>query len=195
MPQNYHDLTHKVTMLTNSLRVLLFTLTLLLLTASGVSQDDHDDDQPPVDESSNQLSWQSAFWGLVGIAFNAATQPSGRIVGLPSSWGLALKFSPVFCILDAFQALNSIRLVRHGRWWAPVVSPAKYVVDEGATQNDVAALQQNTLFRVIAFILGPVMQATKLYACRGIFWTQVLATIYLGSFLCDELTLTLLWLT
>lgn len=176
-------------------RLLTFTLIFQFFIAFSVSKDVHDNDQPPKDESSNQLSWQSAFWGLVGIALNTAAQPSGRIAGLPSSWGPALKFSPLFCIINMFEALESIRLVRRGYFWAPVVSPHKYIVDERAGQSDVAALQQNTLLRVLAFILGPVMQATKLYACRGIFWTQVLATIYLGSFLCDEFVLCLVWLT
>ncbi|KAF4843922.1 hypothetical protein CGCSCA4_v007633 [Colletotrichum siamense] len=64
-----------------------------------------------------------------------------------------------------------------------------------SAHSDVVNLQRNTLIRVVAFVLGPVLQATKLYACRGIFWTQVLAAIYLGSFFCDEVMLCLLWLT
>lgn len=185
----------KVTMPTKSLQLPQVTLILISLTVSVVSENDHDNDQALKDESSNQLSWPSAFWGLAGIAFNTAAQPSGRIAGLPASWGPALKFSPIFCIINTFEALESIRLVRRGYFWALVVSPHRYVADEGAKRTDVAVLQQNTLLRVLTFILGPVMQATKLYACRGIFWTQVLATIYLGSFLCDEFALRLLWLT
>lgn len=179
-------------MLTKS---LLFTLALLLFTASGVSQDTHDNDPPPGGESSNQLSWQSAFWGLVGIALNTIFQPSGRILGLPSSWGPALKCSPIFCIANLLQGLNSIRIVQRDSDWILTVVPHKYDADEESDHTDVATLQRNTLFRIIAFILGPVLQGTKLYACRGIFWTQFLATIYIASFLCDEFTLCLLWLT
>lgn len=196
-PQNYQNQTHspRVRMLAESLRVLLFILTLLLCTTSGVSQDSHPEDPPSGGESSNQLSWPSAFWGLVGIAFNTATQPSGRIDGLPSSWGSAVKCSPIFCIINALQALNSIRIIRRDSELILVVAPHKYDADDEFNHTDVATLQRNTLFCIIAFILGPVLQATKLYACQGIFWTQLLATIYIASFLCDELTLSLLWLT
>ncbi|KAH0435881.1 hypothetical protein CcaCcLH18_04663 [Colletotrichum camelliae] len=188
-------------MLTKAPSPLAVTLILLLFVVSGISQQDHDDDQgqavqptPPADTSDAQLSWQSAFWALVAIALNTATQPSGRIVGFPSSWGPALKCSPVFCIVNAIEALNCIRL-RRDFAWALVVAPHKYDVDEKSAHRDVVSLQRNTLIRVVTFVLGPVLQATKLYACQGIFWTQVLAAIYLGSFLCDEVMLCLLWLT
>lgn len=189
-PQNYAKHIHspRVRMLAKSLRVLVFILTLLLCTTSGILQDAHDDDPPSLGGSSNHLSWPSAFWGLVGIAFNTATQPSDSIVGLPSSWGPALKCSPISCIINAFQALNSIRVIRRDFELVLVVAPQKYDADNESNHTDVATLQRNTLFRIIAFILGPVLQATKLYACQGIFWTQFLA-------LCDEFTLSLLWLT
>ncbi|KAI8249486.1 hypothetical protein K4K56_010247 [Colletotrichum sp. SAR 10_98] len=188
-------------MLTKAPSPLAVTLILLLFVVSGTSQQDHDDDHgqavqptPPADTSDAQLSWQSAFWALVAVALNTVTQPSGRIVGFPSSWGPALKCSPVFCIVNAIEALNCIR-VRRAFEWTLVVSPHKYDVDEKSAHSDVVNLQRNTLIRVVAFVLGPVLQATKLYACRGIFWTQVLAAIYLGSFFCDEVMLCLLWLT
>lgn len=93
----------------------------------------------------------------------------------------ALKCSPVFCIINAIEALNCIR-IRRDPEWTLVVAPHKYDTDEESAHSDVATLQRNTLVRVITFVLGPVLRATELHACRGIFWTQVLAIIYLGSF-------------
>lgn len=159
-------------MLTKSLQLQQFSLVFIFIAACVASQDTHDNDPPPGGESSNQLSWQSAFWGLVGIALNTIFQPSGRILGLPSSWGPALKCSPIFCIANLLQDLNSIRIVqRDSSDWILIVVPHKYHADEESDHTDVAALQRNTLFRIIAFTLGPVLQGTKLYACRNILDT------------------------
>ncbi|KAF9880743.1 hypothetical protein CkaCkLH20_01785 [Colletotrichum karsti] len=178
---------------------LVLAFVLLLLAASATSREQDDGDQPvqhppPADTSDAQLSWPSAFWALVAVALSTALQPSGRIVGFPSSWSPALKFSPVFCIINTVEALRCIGIRRNPEWTL-VVAPYKYDTDADPAHSDVGALQRNTLLRVIAFVLGPLLQATKLYACRGIFWIQLLATIYLASFLCDEVTLCLLWLT
>ncbi|WYZ41324.1 hypothetical protein EsH8_V_000219 [Colletotrichum jinshuiense] len=172
-------------------------LALVALVAAGHSQEDRQAVQTtpsPPDTSENQLSWQSAFWALIAVALNTATQPSGRICGFPSDWGLCLKWSPVFCIINIFEALSCVSL-RRGPEWALVVAPHKYGNDTtDSAHSDVASLQRNTLIRIVAFVLGPVLQATKLYACQGIIWIQVLAAIYLGSFLCDEVILSLLWM-
>ncbi|TDZ33463.1 hypothetical protein C8035_v011919 [Colletotrichum spinosum] len=163
-----------------------------------VSSHNEEDTTPSSDSSGDdsRLSWQSAFWALLAIALNTATQPSGRIAGFPSSWGPALKCSPVFCIVNVIETLGCLRL-RHDPQWTLVVAPTKYYDDHDkpSAPSDVASLQRNTLIRVITFILGPLLQATKLYACHGILFTQLLAAVYLASFLCDELVLSLMWLT
>lgn len=180
--------------------LLISFVMLSLVVVSGASPQDQEDSQDKAPEpttssendSNNQLSWQSAFWALVGIAVNTAIEPSGSIIGFPASWGPALKCSPVFCIINAFEALRCVRILPGLKL---LVVPDKYDTDESSARTDVAALQRNTLLRVVAFVLGPAMQATKLFACSGIFCTKLLAGIYLGSFLCDELVLCLIWST
>lgn len=61
-------------------------------------------------------------------------------------------------------------------------------------------LQQNTAVRIILIILhliilGPVLQAVKLFACSGIAYTQAVAAAFLASFVRDEVVLALLWAT
>lgn len=155
----------------------------------------------PISSAQNEVSWQSAFWALVAIAIGAATQPSGRILGMPSEWGFALKLSPILCIVNAVEALSCIEI----RWrpWAVEVRPGKYYVDEAEpaasspqarrARYDPSTLQHNSALSVTLFILGPVLQAVKLFSCSGIKYTQAVAAAYLASFICDEVVLTLLW--
>ncbi|UQC85573.1 uncharacterized protein CLUP02_11072 [Colletotrichum lupini] len=174
--------------------VLLFFL--LVHIGAGQPQDDSQPFQPPppADTSENHLSWQSAFWALLALVLNTATQPCGKICGFPSEWGFCLRWSPVVCVINSLEALSCLRLHRHDSKWTLVVVPHKYDTEIDISHSDVANLQRNTLIRIVAFILGPLLQATKLYACRGTFWVQFLASIYLASFLCDELLLGLVWI-
>ncbi|OHE91490.1 hypothetical protein CORC01_13223 [Colletotrichum orchidophilum] len=174
---------------------LILLLVLLAHIGVGKSQDDSQPVRAPssANASENHLSWQSAFWALLALALNTATQPCGQICGLPSEWGFVLRWSPVVCIINSLEALSCLRLHRRDSKLTLVVAPHKYDTGMDSSNSDVANLQRNTLVRIVAFILGPLLQAAKLYACQGIFWVQVLATIYLASFLCDELLLGLLW--
>ncbi|EXF84798.1 hypothetical protein CFIO01_02334 [Colletotrichum fioriniae PJ7] len=174
--------------------VLLFLL--LVHIGAAQSQDDSQPTQPPpsTDTSENHLSWQSAFWALLALVLNTATQPCGKICGFPSEWGFCLRWSPVVCVINSLEALSCLRLHRHGSKWTLVIAPHKYDTEIDSSHSDVANLQRNTLIRIVAFILGPLLQATKLYACKGTFWVQFLASIYLASFLCDELLLGLIWI-
>jgi hypothetical protein len=55
--------------------------------------------------------------------------------------------------------------------------------DEGS----LASLRKNQAFRLILFIPGALPQVVKLYACRGIPWTQACCTAYLASYIVDEI--------
>lgn len=153
--------------------------------------------EEPHSSGNNALSWQSAFWALMAIIISTATQPSGRILGMPSEWGFALKLSPVMCFVNAVEALSYIRIQRNP--WAVRLVPGKYVSSDEASpsygRHNISTLQHNSALRITLFVLGPILQIVKLFAWTGIIWTQALATVYLTSFVCDELVLTLIWMT
>lgn len=142
-----------------------------------------------------QLSWQSAFWALVSIAVGAAAQPSGSILGLPPRWGFALKCSPVLCLANALEALLCIP-----RPWRPRPDPTamcrKYALQPADSETELPApVENNGAIRLVSFALGPVMSATKLFACSGLVYTKIVAGCYLVSFVCDEAVLNLAWLS
>ncbi|KAK8022687.1 hypothetical protein PG993_013454 [Apiospora rasikravindrae] len=153
-------------------------------------------------DEQQELSWQSAFWAVVAIALCAATEPSGSILGMPREWGFALKCSPVMCLFNALEALLCIRIERHGSRWRLMVRFAKYTdaslprrQETTADQHATGRLDANAAVRLVSFILGPLLQAVKLFACSGILYTKLLAGCYLLSFLCDELALNFIWLS
>ena len=53
-------------------------------------------------------------------------------------------------------------------------------------EGSLASLQENSSFRIAVFFLGALPQVIKLFAIRGIPWTQALGGMYLVSFLVTE---------
>ncbi|KAK8076062.1 hypothetical protein PG994_003334 [Apiospora phragmitis] len=153
-------------------------------------------------DQQEQLSWQSAFWAVVSIALCAATEPPGSILGMPREWGFALKCSPVMCLFNALEALLCIRIERRESRWRLMVRSAKYTdapkprrQEASTAQHAAGRLDTNTDFRLVSFILVPLLQSVKLFACSGILYSKLLAGCYLASFLCDELVLNFIWLS
>ena len=146
-------------------------------------------------DTSNQVSWQSAFWALVPIALNSMTQPSGKVLGMPSEYGFYFNSSPIVCTANALELFfmlvwrtYSMRSVN-----AAAQSMAEEVFEDvGGGRSGLAQLQENKAFRLIVFVIGALPQLIKLYAMRGILGTQFCASLFLGSFLIIEAVM--MWL-
>lgn len=154
------------------------------------------------DGGEQELTWQSAFWAVVSIALGAATQPSGSILGMPREWGFALKCSPVMCIFNTIEVLLCIRIEQQDPGWRLAFRSTKYTgapnprhLEATADRHAARSLETNTTLRLASFILGPLLQAVKLFACSGIPCTKLLAGCYLASFLSDELALNFIYLS
>ncbi|KAK8127095.1 uncharacterized protein PG998_002854 [Apiospora kogelbergensis] len=182
-------------------RLLAVSLDSALVFAATIPEKENEAAAAEADKSQQQLSWQSAFWALVSIALCAATQPSGSIFGMPPEWGFALKCSPVMCILNSLESLACFRIQRQETGWKLAFRSTKYVkapdprlLGNSTSHQATGHADTNTALRLVSFILGPLMQAIKLFACSGILYTKLLAGCYLASFLCDELALNFIWL-
>ena len=119
------------------------------------------------------------------------TQPSGKVLGLPSKYSFHLNISPFVCAVNALDILLRLLL----RCWrtrsfnaaARSIANDLFDVEEnrGHTRG-LAQLQEIWQVRLVVFIFGALPQIIKLYAMRGITGTQVLASLYLGSFVVLE---------
>ena len=123
-------------------------------------------------------------------------QPSGRILGLPAKSSFWLKTSPIVCFANTLAIIASFRVVFRPQWSIRSLIQDKYDnEEEDGAESSLANLQRNTVFQVILFVLGPIAQAAKIFACSGIPWTKLLAVPFLASYVCDELVLTTIWWT
>ena len=138
----------------------------------------------------NVLSWPSACWALIAIGINTMCQPFGRVLGLPHQHSFALRSSPIICIVDSFAMLLQFvcRGIQRRSAFEGVnlTVQARFAGVQVDKDGSFAALRKNTVFRVLLFLLGAFPQAIKLYAVRGVPWTQALATVYLASFMLSE---------
>lgn len=136
----------------------------------------------------NNLSWQSAFWAIVPIALTTMMLPSGKVLGFPSKYNFALRASPIVCAASAVDSV--VRLIIYTRQtkslgrgmerWVAIRFEDRKEPGEGTFD----AMRQNRFFLLLSFAIG-FTQALKLFAVRGIPWTQFACAAYVASFVVD----------
>lgn len=135
------------------------------------------------------LSRQPAFWGLVPIAVNTMLQPSGRILGLPSSINVVIRSSPFICATSVLHSFWKFRrcLWRNDSMTSAIESFAADRFDDWAEGDagSLNSLRHNRTFQILFFVLGVLPQALKIYCSAGILPTQVVATLYLACYMCN----------
>ena len=130
------------------------------------------------------VHWQSAFWGLAALAINSAVQDSGRVVGLPAKYQLALKTSPLICLLDTVYTIGSIaRQSRHNSYHSSLQSAAAF--REGHKHCEKHVTPTERLLSIVAGVAA-ILQLIKLFGLSGIPWTQAFGSFYFASYLIQE---------
>ena len=120
------------------------------------------------------------------------SQPSGMVCDFPSKYNFVLRSSPIICLLDTVFVIG-----RLARYTVALKSPRAAIekiarhgfqdVADQAEESSLASLQKNTPFRLCVFMFGALPQTIKLYGIRGLPWTKVWGSMFLGSFLVNEL--------
>lgn len=172
-----------------ALQAVTFTATALAVVTTGVSSPETSvrsasasSEIQNTADSTGTVHWQSAFWALAAVALNTCLQESGAICEIEPKFGLLVKSSPVFCLVDAMIASGQIL------YYLKRVPPreALRIVATSRQQNSpntqaelgsVSLIVGQWLLLVLA-----VLQGLKLYALRGIPWTQAFGTMYLISY-------------
>ena len=154
------------------------TLLLMLTAAADITTD-----------AQSQVSWQSALWALVPIALNSMTQPSGKVLGMPSKFSFYLNSSPIVVTVDALELL--FKLVWRTYSTRSLATAAHSITQErfsdvGGSRSGLAQLQEIKSVRLIVFVFGALPQIIKLYAMTGVLRTQICASLFFGSFLIIE---------
>lgn len=142
------------------------------------------------------VAWQTAYFALLSLALNSMAQPSGRVLGLDAKGRTYLRASPIVNLLDACMILTQMLsfLVLDKRGWrgsAQEVLRRRFARDssdaDGEEGEGIEAIEKAWRLRVLLFVLGAALDAIKIFAMRGIPWTQTWAAMYLVSFLVIEL--------
>lgn len=169
-----------------------------------------EDNQNP---TSNQASGNSIFWALVALALNAMTGPSyagsiGRNSLGTADWPLdPLRSSPVICGADIVMDVYFFFVPAPGAK-ADEISraddtnslPVQDAVDgySDTLPDPVLArdhhpeaptiLPTGPFLKMVAFFLGVLPQAIKLFSMRGIVGTQICAAVFFAAPLIRTLT-------
>jgi hypothetical protein len=136
--------------------------------------------------SNSPVHWQSAFWGIVLIAFNTMIQDSGDICGRPAQYRFMTRSSPFVCLADSItilihfatlcfhsSPLNALRLV--------AVSRGQHRTPEDETSTKVSTILVLWIVRVLALI-----QAIKVVGLQGLPWTKAFGAMFLSSYMLVE---------
>ncbi|KAF7506387.1 hypothetical protein GJ744_011853 [Endocarpon pusillum] len=121
-------------------------------------------------------------------------------LGLPAKYGFALRSNPLLCASDALTVLTSTlywsiqlrsllggaRKVARRRFEEPEDEEGPPRRESGRSSSSLQELQRNKIFRTCVFVFGALPQTVKLYAMSGIFWTKVLGSMFVGSFVILE---------
>jgi len=109
------------------------------------------------------------------------TQPSGRVCGKQTNYGVWLRSSPVLCAADSVSIAIQVLY-----FWL-------FISLRGAVRgvisrrfDDVEGFASGSWLRCVYFVVGPLMSAIKLGAMQGVPWTKAYGMMFLVSFILVE---------
>jgi len=119
------------------------------------------------------------------------TQPSGRVLSLPTRYRTYLRSSPILCALDVLCFLLRIaitpRLLSISLQEALAVTLRERYLRTDDISEGIQSLEKQTLLRWLFFLVGTLGPGIKLASMQGIPWTKAWGMMFLGSFLILEM--------
>lgn len=140
---------------------------------------------PPTGPDEATVSWQSTWFAIVAIAMNSMSSPNGMVLSFPSSWGEALRSSPILCLFDAaeltlFWLLTVLLTGESPRVAARRVARVRFHEAGGqSAEQSLSRLRRRFWATQAAFGVAALTQTVKLFSFRGVFRFQECATFYL----------------
>lgn len=129
------------------------------------------------------------FYGLLAIAVNSMSQPTGRICDTPAHINAQLRISPIECGVDTLLMISrflyhsfSMNSFRHG---ATVLITQRFFFDDD-NSGHLHPLQHSSIFRG-ALGLFTIYQAVKIFCCQNVVLTKVWAGIYIAHWTFGEI--------
>lgn len=139
-------------------------------------------------QGSVQITGSSMFYGLLTVALNSMSQPTGRICDAPAHINAQLRISPIECSVDTLLMISrflyhgSRRSFRHG---AEVLITQRFFFDD-TNPGHLHSLQRNSVFRGFLGVVT-IYQSVKIFCSKNVFLTKVWAGCYIGHWLFGEI--------
>lgn len=141
----------------------------------------------PPTSSRHIALWQTTFWGIAAIALSTCLQPCGKVCEIQKEFALLIRSSPIFCFADSLIITFQLAFytVKKGPKGAmQIVAKCRdqhSVEDQNVTTKPVSWLIYGLLLALA------IVQSIKVFALRGIPWTQFFAACYLVSYALNAL--------
>ena len=129
---------------------------------------------------SNEVSWQSALWGLVALALGSMTQRSGGDIYASAESLSPARSSPFVCMADMVVVI--LWIVKGRKLGIDVRSILRWQREElGLTRKsaDQEGKQEVPVIPICLYVLGALPQGVKILGMSNVPWTKTWATILL----------------
>ncbi|CAJ2508799.1 Uu.00g138250.m01.CDS01 [Anthostomella pinea] len=134
------------------------------------------------------VSWQSAAGALVALAVNVCLQDSGDVLSFPKELAVFAHSSPVICLVDSLVIVLQVLIQSISKGGL-----AQSVRDVAAHRHQLSdeAMSLNGLVKLCMLLALCITQTTKLFALKGVPWTQLLGACYLLCYVVNAILNTL----
>jgi hypothetical protein len=138
------------------------------------------------------------YFLMVCFAMNSVAQPTGRMLGLPYPHSAIFRSSPFLCGFDAVHILAhwlaeyisacwSERRLADFRLAATRALMYRIIDDDEPDIKAARRIKQGAHLRCAGFLLTVLPALIKLFASRGIPWSQAFGAMFLASWLVFEI--------
>ncbi|RDW87051.1 uncharacterized protein DSM5745_03693 [Aspergillus mulundensis] len=144
---------------------------------------------------SSEIAWPTLFFWMVCFAINSMAQPTGMVLGLRYRHQAILRSSPILSACDILGVMASMVYSAPKSATDVREQAGRILIDRTADTDGnpdtrkIADLEHQAISRWVGFILGALPQFIKLFASKGIPFSQALGAMYLSSWLLFELVI------
>jgi hypothetical protein len=146
--------------------------------------------------SSQEVSWQSAFWPVIACTLTVMLQNTGSVLDADIRLSGLVKSSAPFCLVDTIHMLIGVgQMISAGCSFRKAVTyiwHARFentgeALSSSALQLHEVALESSWKLSLLSFLLGGLPQAIKIFGMRGIPFTQAVVAVFLATFVIGEI--------
>lgn len=134
------------------------------------------------------ITGRSMFYGLLAIAANSMSQPTGRICDTPAHINAQLRISPIECAVDTLLMIGRFLYYSSSegfRTGATILISQRFFNDDN-NSGQLHNLQSNSAWRIIVGVIT-IYSSVKIFCSQNVVLTKVWAGIYIAHWIFGEI--------